>query len=270
TINGTEFLADPGQNLLELINTTDEFVPQICYNESLGPIQTCDTCMVEVNGKIKRACGTTVEAAMEVNTTIEIAHRAQKEALDRILENHELYCTVCDYNNGSCEIHNTVAEFGLEHQSRPFKEKPYEVDNSGAFYRYDPDQCILCVRCLEVCQDVQVNETLLIDWDCRELRAFWGGGDSIATSSCVSCVQCVTVAPAYALLETDMIGEAGYLTDQKPGTLKYMIELTKKAEPGYGLLMAASDTEAAMREEQIEKTKTVCTYCGVGCTFDVW
>ncbi|WP_099157873.1 formate dehydrogenase subunit alpha [Virgibacillus ndiopensis] len=270
TINGEEFLAEPGQNLLDLINTTEEFVPQICYNESLGPVQTCDTCMVEVNGEIVRACGTTINKSMEVNTQMETTHVAQKEALGTILEKHELYCTVCDYNNGACEIHNTVAEFGLEHQSKPFKPKPYEVDNSGSFYRYDPDQCILCGRCVEVCQDVQVNETLLIDWEREQPRVVWDNDVPIDQSSCVSCGQCATVCPCNAIMETSMIGEAGFMTDHKPGLLRSMIDLTKKAEPGYGPLFAVSDTEAAMREERINKTKTVCTYCGVGCTFDVW
>lgn len=270
TINGTEYLAEPGQNLLELINTTDEFVPQICYNESLGPVETCDTCMVEVNGEIIRACGTAITDSMYVNTVIETTKKAQKEALDRILENHELYCTVCDYNNGTCEIHNTVAEFGLEHQSRPFQSKHYQQDNSSSFYRYDPDQCILCGRCVEVCQDVQVNETLLIDWDREQPRVIWDNDVPIDQSSCVSCGQCVTVCPCNALMENSMIGEAGYMTAQSPGLLRSMIELTKKTEPGYGPLFAVSDTEASMREERIEKTKTVCTYCGVGCTFDVW
>ncbi|MBT2215399.1 formate dehydrogenase subunit alpha [Virgibacillus dakarensis] len=270
TINGREYLAEPGQLLLDLINTTGEFVPQICYNESLGPIQTCDTCMVKVNGEIVRACGTTITEAMEVETTAEMVHTAQKEALDRILEKHELYCTVCDYNNGTCEIHNTVADFGLEHQARPFQAKPYEVDRSSKFYRYDPDQCILCGRCVEVCQDVQVNETLLIDWDREQPRVIWDNDVPIDQSSCVSCGQCATVCPCNAIMETSMEGEAGYMTDHKPGLLRSMIEVTKKAETGYGPLFAVSDTEAAMREERIEKTKTVCTYCGVGCTFDVW
>ncbi|MEW9674977.1 formate dehydrogenase subunit alpha [Lentibacillus sp. L22] len=270
TVNGTEYLADPGQNLLDLLNTTEAFIPQICYNESLGPIQTCDTCMVKVNGEIVRACGTTIESAMEVDTTADVVHSAQKEALDRILEKHELYCTVCDYNNGTCEIHNTMADFGLEHQSRPFQAKPYEVDRSSKFYRYDPDQCILCGRCVEVCQDVQVNETLLIDWDRKSPRVIWDNDVPIDQSSCVSCGQCVTVCPCNALIETNMEGEAGYMTDHKPGLLRSMIEVTKKTETGYGPLYAISDTEAAMREERIEKTKTVCTYCGVGCTFDVW
>ncbi|KHE66795.1 formate dehydrogenase subunit alpha, partial [Halobacillus sp. BBL2006] len=270
TVNGNEYLADPGQNLLDLINTTDENVPQICYNESLGPIETCDTCLVQVNGKMERACGMKVEPGMRVQTQLPHVHKAQKEALDRILEKHELYCTVCDYNNGSCEIHNTMAEFGLEHQSRPFQPTSYNVDDSGSFYRYDPDQCILCGRCVEVCQDVQVNETLTIDWERQEPRVIWDNDVPIDQSSCVNCGQCSTVCPCNAMMEKGMEKEAGFLTDQKPGILKSMIELTKKVETGYGPLFAVSDTEAAMREERIKKTKTVCTYCGVGCSFDVW
>lgn len=270
TLNGSDYLAQPGQNLLDLINTTEESIPQICYNETLGPIQTCDTCVVEVDGNMTRACGTTIETSMKVNTTLDYVKSAQKEALDTILEKHELYCTVCDYNNGTCEIHNTVAEFGLEHQSKPFKPKEYEVDNSGSFYRYDPDQCILCGRCVEVCQDVEVNETLLIDWNLEQPRVVWDNNVPIDQSSCVSCGQCATVCPCNAIIEKNMVGEAGYMSDHKPGLLRSMIDLTKKAEPGYGPLFAVSDTEASMREERIEKTKTVCTYCGVGCTFDVW
>ncbi|MFD1017922.1 formate dehydrogenase subunit alpha [Thalassobacillus hwangdonensis] len=270
TINGTEYLADAGQNLLDLINTTEEKVPQICYNESLGPIETCDTCIVQVNGELKRACGMKVRPGMRVMTNLESVHDAQKAALDTILEKHELYCTVCDYNNGTCEIHNAVADFGLEHQGKEYKATSYETDRSGSFYRYDPNQCILCGRCVEVCQDVQVNETLTIDWARKEPRVIWDNDVPMDQSSCVNCGQCSTVCPCNAMMEVGMEGEAGFLTDQEPSILRSMIELTKKTEPGYGPLFAVSDTEAAMREERIKKTKTVCTYCGVGCSFDVW
>jgi len=269
-VNGQELLAEPGQTLIQLLNEADVQVPQICYHEALGPIETCDTCIVEVNGELKRACGTKVEAGMEIFTEKDLVQISQKEALDRIMQKHELYCTVCDYNNGSCEIHNAMADFGIEHQSKPFEPKPYEVDHSGSFYRYDPDQCILCGRCVEVCQDIQVNETLTIDWERQQPRVIWDNDVPIDQSSCVNCGQCVTVCPCNALIETNMEGEAGYMTDHEPGLLRSMIELTKKVEPGYGPLFAASDTEANMREERIEKTKTVCTYCGVGCSFDVW
>lgn len=270
SINGQEYLADPGQNLLELIRSEEIEVPSVCYHENLGPIQTCDTCIVDVDGELKRACGTEVAAGMKINTMLTDVKEAQRVAMDKILGNHELYCTVCDYNNGTCEIHNTVEMLGIEYQERPFTTKPYEIDNSGSFYRYDPDQCILCGRCVEVCQDVEVNETLLIDWEREQPRVIWDNDVPIDQSSCVNCGQCVTVCPCNALMEKSMVGEAGYLTGADPGTLRSMIDLTKNVETGYGPLMAVSGAEAELREERIEKTKTVCTYCGVGCSFDVW
>src|SRR5699024_9911976 len=269
TLDGKDYLVEPGTNLLQFIKSQDTFVPSICYNESLGPIETCDTCTVEIDGEMQRACSTTIDRPMIVNTQNDNVQTSQKEALDRILENHMLYCIVCDYNNGDCEIHNTMDQWGLEHQTYEYKEKPYEKDY-GPFYRYDPDQCILCGRCVEVCQDVQVNETLTIDWERQQPRVIWDNDTTINDSSCVGCGQCATVCPCNAMLEVNMEGNAGYMTDLEPGSLAAMIDLTKKAEPGYGPLFAVSDSEAAMREERIEKTKTVCTYCGVGCSFDVW
>ncbi|MCD8785001.1 formate dehydrogenase subunit alpha [Staphylococcus gallinarum] len=269
SLDGKDYLVEPGTNLLQFIKSQDTFVPSICYNESLGPIQTCDTCTVEIDGQIGRACSTTIDRPMVVNTQTDNVQTSQKEALDRILEKHMLYCTVCDYNNGDCEIHNTMDQWGLEHQTYEYKEKPYEKDY-GPFYRYDPNQCILCGRCVEVCQDVQVNETLTIDWERQQPRVIWDNDTTINDSSCVGCGQCATVCPCNAMLEVNMEGNAGYMTDLEPGSLAAMIDLTKKAEPGYGPLFAVSDSEAAMREERIEKTKTVCTYCGVGCSFDVW
>ncbi|MFC7394914.1 formate dehydrogenase subunit alpha [Scopulibacillus cellulosilyticus] len=269
-IDGEEYLADPGQSLIDLIKNNGIECPSVCYHESLGPIETCDTCIVEVDGELKRACGTTVQAGMTVNTQTKASSEARRIAMNRILVNHELYCTVCDYNNGTCEIHNTVKAMGIEHQDKPFEHKPYEEDFTGSFYRYDPDQCILCGRCVEVCQNVEVNETLSIDWSLERPRVVWDGGTSIDTSSCVNCGQCSTVCPCNAMMEKGMVGEAGYLSGIEKGTLRSLIELTKKVENGYGSLMSISDAESAMREERIKKTKTVCTYCGVGCSFDVW
>ena len=88
-----------------------------------------------------------------------------------------LYCTVCDNNNENCTVHNTTADLDVKHQARPYKPKPYEQDMTNPFYRYDPDQCILCGRCVEACQNVQVNETLTIDWESAHPRVLWDGGE---------------------------------------------------------------------------------------------
>ncbi|MFD1357809.1 formate dehydrogenase subunit alpha [Fictibacillus halophilus] len=269
-INGSEVKANKDQTILNLLTDSPDQVPHVCYHPSLGPIETCDTCIVKVNGEFVRACSTTLKEGDEVDTNSDEVKEAQVIGMDRILFNHELYCTVCDYNNGGCEIHNTVKEMKINHQSIPFDHKPYEVDSSNPFYRYDPDQCILCGRCVEACQDVQVTETLSIDWDRERPRVIWDKDVPINESSCVSCGHCSTVCPCNAMMEKGMEGEAGYMTGINRETLRPMIEITKNVETGYGSILAISDMEAAMREQRIKKTKTVCTYCGVGCSFDVW
>ncbi|WP_160725371.1 formate dehydrogenase subunit alpha [Bacillus sp. USDA818B3_A] len=269
-INGTAHEVENGTRILDYLLQQEMEHPHICYSEVLGPVQSCDTCMCEVNGSIMRACSTVVEDGMDILTSSELAKNAQEEAMDRILENHLLYCTVCDNNNGNCRVHNTAEIMGIEHQSRPHRSKGYEVDMSHPFYRYDPDQCILCGRCVETCQDLQVNETLTINWKSGQPRVLWDGGKSINESSCVSCGQCVTVCPCNALMEKSMLGNAGFMTGISDDLLTPMIDIVKAVEPDYQTIMAVSEVESAMRETRIKKTKTVCTFCGVGCSFEVW
>jgi formate dehydrogenase major subunit len=272
TINGKPQAIEPGEHLIDAINRSGVQIPQVCYHPQLGPIQTCDTCMVEVDGKLVRACGTAATDGMNVITSSARADAAQREAFDRILGNHLLYCTVCDNNNSNCTVHNTTALLHVEHQTIPFKEKPYEKDMSNPFYRYDPQQCILCGRCVEACQNLQVNETLSINWEDTHPRVLWDGGAPIDESSCVSCGHCISVCPCNALMEKSMLGEAGYFTALPESALNGMIDVVKGVEPeiGYGPILKLSEMEAAMRESRTKRTKTVCTYCGVGCSFDIW
>jgi formate dehydrogenase major subunit len=212
------------ERLVDLINRIGGKLSQVCYHPQLGPIQTCDTCMVEVDGKLQRACATVVTGGMNVLTASVRAAAAQQEAFDRILSNHMLYCTVCDNNNGNCTVHTTTKQLGIEHQQIPFRAKPYEVDNTNPFYRYDPDQCILCGRCVEACQNVEVNETLSINWEDPNPRVQWDGGSTIGDSSCVSCGHCVTVCPCNALMEKSMLGHAGFFTSLRKSALNGMID----------------------------------------------
>ncbi|MEW4370787.1 formate dehydrogenase subunit alpha [Paenibacillus kandeliae] len=272
TINGQSYEAQPGMTVLQAINLAEIQHPQVCYVPEVDPIQTCDTCIVEIDGKLVRACSTPVTSGMEVQTDSLSAKTAQTEGMDRLLENHMLYCTVCDNNNGNCTLHNTVEAMGIEHQKYPYKPKAptTEVDMSHPFYRYDPNQCIACGQCVEVCQNLQVNETLSIDWEADRPRVIWDEGVSINESSCVSCGQCVTICPCNALMEKTMLGQAGFMSGIGEEMLDPMIDLIKEVEPGYSGIFAISEVEAAMRDTRTRKTKTVCTFCGVGCSFEVW
>jgi formate dehydrogenase major subunit len=271
-LNGQKVEVKEGMTVIEAINLANLSHPQICYVPEVDPIQTCDTCIVEINGQLKRACSTKAENGMDIQLSSKRAKEAQTEAMDRILENHLLYCTVCDNNNGNCKLHNTAEMMEIEHQKYPYRPKvdPSEVDMSHPFYRYDPNQCIACGQCVEVCQSLQVNETLSIDWEADIPRVKWDDGVAINDSSCVSCGQCVTICPCNALMEKSMLGEAGFMTAIDKPVMDPMIELVKEVEPGYSGIFAISEIEAAMRDTRTRKTKTVCTFCGVGCAFEVW
>src|SRR3989449_6473677 len=108
TIDGSVTEAKADERLVDLINRVGAKLPQVCYHPQLGPIQTCDTCMVEVDGKLVRACATRVASGMNVSTTSAKAVAAQREAFDRILGNHMLYCTVCDNTRGG--LQNFIAQ----------------------------------------------------------------------------------------------------------------------------------------------------------------
>ncbi|MDR6999783.1 formate dehydrogenase subunit alpha [Neobacillus niacini] len=271
-INNQSYTAKPGATILEIINQNEIPHPQVCYVPEVDPIQTCDTCIVEVDGRLVRSCSTAITNGMDISLSSPRAKNAQTEAMDRLLENHLLYCTVCDNNNGNCKIHNTVELMEIEHQKYPYtpKEDADAVDMSHPFYRYDPNQCIACGQCVEVCQNLQVNETLSIDWERERPRVLWDNGVKINDSSCVSCGQCVTICPCNALMEKSILGEAGFMSGMNKGLLTSMIDLVKEVEPGYSGILAVSEAEAAMRETRTKKTKTVCTFCGVGCSFEVW
>jgi len=272
-IDGVEAAAQEGERLLDLLARRGYEIPHVCYHPALGPLQTCDTCMVEMDGRLVRACATKVaRPGTKIIARGDGVEAVRKEAMQRILANHELYCTICDYNNGDCEVHNAADALGLRQQKYPFTRKGYQPDQSNPFYRYDPDQCILCARCVEACQNVQVTETLSIDWTLEQPRVLWDGGKAINDSSCVSCGHCVTVCPCNALLEKSMESWAGHFTSAPLEVKRDAIELVKFGEKFTGLrpLFLTSKIEAAMRDQTIKRTKTVCTYCGVGCAFEVW
>jgi formate dehydrogenase major subunit len=255
-------------SLLELLRSQGRSVPTLCYHPKLGPLQTCDMCLVVADGRVVRACATVVREGMTVDASSPTVLAAQHTALDRVVENHEFACTLCDRNNGDCELHNTALRMGLRAQK--FRPKPYPLDDSSPFYVYNPNQCILCGRCVEACQDVVVNEVLHVDWTLRPPRVVWDQGSAIDESSCVSCGACSTVCPVDAIMEKSMRGRAAHFSNVAPETRARLVSWAKAASPDLGPLWLSSEVEAAAREGSIRRTKTVCTFCGVGCSFEIW
>ena len=267
-LDGRTLEANEGETILTALRREGIPLPQVCFQEGLAPLETCETCLVECEGHLLRACSTPVVAGQTIS--IPRAAPARQKAMERLLREHDLACSVCD-RNGDCVLHSTVLGMGV--RSQDYRPKGYPADDSNPFYRYDPDHCILCGRCVEACQDLVVNEVLTMDWKANPPRVVWGEHDPINRSSCVSCGACVSVCPVDALMPKTMVGRGGYLTGLPEPTKARLVGLTKALEPalgGFRAVLKASEVEAQARSGLIRKTKTVCTFCGVGCTFDAW
>ncbi|MGQ3902365.1 formate dehydrogenase subunit alpha [Mixta calida] len=270
--NGELLSGDVDVPLIDFLQAQGKILPHVCYHPALPPLQSCDVCWVEYQGELVRGCTLRTHEGLEISSRQPAAQAAQEEGMDRLLARHELYCTLCEHNTGDCTLHNTVADMHIPIQYYPWQRKPYQKDESNPFYTYDPDQCILCGRCVEACQNVEVNETLSIDYTADHPRVLWDGATQIAGSSCVSCGHCVTVCPCNALLEKTMQPNAGPFTAMPEDLKRPMIDLVKTLENTIGAppITGISMMDMAMRQKEIKKTKTVCTYCGVGCSFEMW
>ncbi len=271
-LDGQPLSGRADQPLIDFLKERGVDLPHVCYHPSLGALETCDACWVEVGGELKRGCTLNGAEGLTVSLGSQRARAAREEGMDRLLAKHELYCTVCENNNGDCTLHNTMVDMQIPIQRYEFQRKPHKKDTSSPFYTYDPDQCILCGRCVEACQNVEVNETLSIDFASENPRVLWDGGKEINDSSCVHCGHCVTVCPCNALMENSMDGKAGPFTAMPWSLKRPMIEIIKKLETTTGAVPVSglSEIDMHLRQPEIKRTKTVCTYCGVGCSFEMW
>lgn len=270
--DGKALVGPADMPLIDFLDACHITLPHVCYHQALEPLQTCDVCWVEQEGTLVRGCTLRSQDGMVINSADQHARAAREEGMDRLLAKHELYCTVCEHNTGDCTLHNTMVDMHIPIQRYPFQRKPYVKDESNPFYTYDPDQCILCGRCVEACQNVEVNETLSIDYTMEHPRVLWDGGNRIAGSSCVSCGHCVTVCPCNALLEKTMQPDAGPFTSMRQSLKRPLIDVIKTLENATGaeIISGISVIDTHLRQPEIKRTKTVCTYCGVGCSFEMW
>ena len=214
TIDGRQLEAQPDELLIDLIERSGVSVPHVCYHPQLGPIQTCDTCMVEVNGQSGarlRHCGLGWDSGHD-----QVRQGIRRAAWRPLIGFSAITCSTA---RSATTITATAPSTtppncsAIEHQSIPFQPKAlrsrhYESLSTATI----PDQCILCGRCVEACQNVEVNETLSINWEDPHPRVCGTAAQPIGESSCVSCGHCVTVCPCNALMEKSMLGHAGFLT----------------------------------------------------------
>ena len=209
TVDGHEVTVEAGATLLDAVEAvdTDEYVPALCHygREGIGPRSECRTCMVETDAHgVVPACSFPAEGGLSVETGAADASEARDVNLDLVLSNHNLRCTTCG-KNGRCELQDAAIEHEVEEPRYGVlddREEYEPLDDSSSFIQIDRNKCILCNRCVEACNDVQVEGVLRMEGSGQDTRiGFQSGAETMEDSTCVSCGHCATVCPTGALVE---------------------------------------------------------------------
>lgn len=202
-INGQDIAAREDETILELARQNNIHIPTLCYLEGVTPWGGCRMCMVEIKGsnKLFPACMTYPDEGMEVSTNSERLLTYRKQVLDLYFSERNHICAVC-VSNGHCELQNLAFELGMTHVGIPYLNPNLPVDASHPYFGLDHNRCILCTRCVRVCDEVEGAHT----WDVMgrgvearlvaDLNQPWG-----EAISCTSCGKCVQVCPTGALFQ---------------------------------------------------------------------
>ena len=197
--------APKGATILEAARLAGIDIPTLCFLKEINEIGACRICVVEVKGarSLVASCVYPVNEGMEVFTNTPKVLESRKKTLQLILSNHNRKCLSC-VRSGHCELQQLCNDLGVESEDIYDGEKnEYELDMSAAHMVRDNNKCILCRRCMAVCEKVQgvgvigANERGFK----TEISSAFGMG--LADTSCVSCGQCIAVCPTGALYEKD-------------------------------------------------------------------
>ncbi|MDZ7332633.1 MAG: NADH-dependent [FeFe] hydrogenase, group A6 [candidate division KSB1 bacterium] len=207
-INNRKIEARPNETILEVLNRTGIKVPTLCHLSGLFPSGACRMCVVEVEGYsgLIPSCAYPVQPGMKIKTHSPRAIRARKTIVELLLSNHPDDCLYC-VRNMSCELQNLAEELGVRQRRYAGEKNEYHVDTSSPSIIRDPSKCILCGKCVRVCEEIQGVSA--IDFVNRGSRAHIAPAfdSGLNISSCINCGQCIMVCPTGALREKSDIKE---------------------------------------------------------------
>lgn len=228
TLNGRAVEAAEGQTILDVARDQGFYIPSLCYHPKVGQSGMCRVCAVEVEGArgLVMSCITPVTEGMVVTTESPRLLEVRRTIVDMLLSEGEHDCLACEMC-GECELQDAAYRLGIERASMVMDKPSLEVDASHPMLVRNPNRCIHCYRCIKGCNNTVVNEVL--DMGYRGIQSLVVADQNVplAESSCVSCGECIQLCPTGALIGKKSIGTG--------------------------------------RAWNLEKVRTTCPYCGVGC-----
>ncbi len=227
TIDGKQVTADENDTILDAATDAGITIPTLCHLDGLGDVGACRLCITEVAGsnKLLPACVTKVAEGMEVKTQSERLQKYRRMILELLFAERNHVCAVC-VANGHCDLQNLASEHGMTHVRFAYQYPEVIVDASHDWFVMDHNRCILCTRCVRVCDEIEGAHT----WDVMgrgaksrvitDLNAPWGESET-----CTSCSKCVQVCPTGALSTK---GKSVAEMEKKRDFLPYLVQRRKE------------------------------------------
>jgi iron-only hydrogenase group A len=201
-VNNKSIRARKGETILEALTRHGINVPTLCHMDDLYPTGSCRMCVVEVEGKTNLipACSYPVEEWMKIRTHSPRVVSARKTIVELLLSNHPDDCLYCE-RNGNCELQKFAEELDVRERRFPGKKNKYKTDPSSASIIRDPAKCILCGRCIRVCEEIQHVTALDFIGKGNKMLVGPAFNKGLNLSSCINCGQCIMACPTGALTE---------------------------------------------------------------------
>jgi formate dehydrogenase alpha subunit len=229
-IDGIETVCESEETVLQAAKRAGVNIPTLCHDDRLEPYGGCRLCIVEVKGIARplSACTTPVKDNMEVTTKNETIKKIRKNIISLLLSNHPNDCMRCE-KTGDCALQDLSYQYEVDGTRFEGEQWDLPIREDNPFITYEPKKCILCGRCVRICNEVVMAGT--IDFVGRGFNAMPDTAFRKPRSldNCEFCGQCVSTCPT------------GALTDKKGR--------------GKG------------RSYEMTRVKTTCSYCGTGCNF---